>query len=146
MSNATTLDLRRISTGELTDLISAAQIELASRNRSGLRRIAIKYPAYNHRRYGRPWIARVAVWPVGGSPELEFGSYCGDKNGGEVEILARPGDIIRDGQRDGRKAEGTISDWSVVEADYSLREISQAEARKRYQELQRRWAYREIAP
>jgi hypothetical protein len=60
---------------------------------------------------------------------MERGSYIGDSTGGEVEIMAAPGDIIRDGQRDGR-GNNTVSDWSVVTPDYSLRKVNQVEARK----------------
>jgi hypothetical protein len=93
-------------------------------------RISIEYGAYNPRRYSRPWIARVTAWPVGGTPTMEWGSYVGDDHGGEVEIMATPGDIIRDGQRDGRGGNNTVSNWSVVMADYTLRIINQVEARK----------------
>src|ERR1017187_6378175 len=65
-------------------------------------RVSVGYDAYNSRRYSKPWIARIIAWPVGGVPTMESGSYVGDKKGGEVEIMAGPGDIIRDGQRDGR--------------------------------------------
>jgi len=44
--------------------------------------------------------------------------------------MAAPGDIIRDGQRDGRGGNNTISDWSVVMPNYSLRKINQVEARR----------------
>jgi hypothetical protein len=44
--------------------------------------------------------------------------------------MAVPGDIIRDGQRDGRGGKNTVSDWSMVMADYTLRKISQVEARQ----------------
>jgi hypothetical protein len=93
-------------------------------------RISVEYDGYNGRRYSRPWIARVTAWPVGGSPTMEWGSYVGDDHGGEVEIMATPGDIIRDGQRDNRGNHNTVSNWSVVMADYTLRKINQVEARK----------------
>jgi hypothetical protein len=44
--------------------------------------------------------------------------------------MAVPGDIIRDGQRDGRGGKNTVRDWSMVMADYTLRKISQVEARQ----------------
>jgi hypothetical protein len=61
---------------------------------------------------------------------MKWGSYIGDSTGGEVEIMAAPGDIIRDGQRDGRGGKNTVSDWSVVTLDYSLMKVNQVEARK----------------
>jgi hypothetical protein len=93
-------------------------------------RISVGYSAYNFRRYSKPWIARIIAWPVGGVPTMEWGSYIGDSDGGEVEIMAVPGDIIRDGQRDGRGGKNTVRDWSMVMADYTLRKISQVEARQ----------------
>lgn len=93
------------------------------------KRIAISFGSYNPRRYSRPWIGRIIEWPVGGKPELEWGGYCGDDNGGEVEIIASPGDIIRYGQRDGRRVDRSINEWAVVEGDYSVRDIKQTEAR-----------------
>ena len=97
------------------------------------RRISIECGAYNGRRYSRPWIARVTAWAVGSFPVVEWGAYVGNENGGEVEIMAAPGCIIRDGQRDGR-GNNTVSEWSVVMDDYALRKINQVEARKLFQQ------------
>ncbi len=91
-------------------------------------RVAIRYGVYNDRRYGKPWIGRITSWPVGGRPEIAWGTYLGDYRGGEVEIMAAPGDIIRSGQRDNR-GNGTTNDWYVVNTDGSLRKIDQTEAR-----------------
>lgn len=92
------------------------------------KRVAISFRSYNPRRYSRPWIARVVVWAVGKKPELEFGHYVGDDDGGEAEIIAYPGNIIRYGQRDGRRPDKSINEWAVVEDDYSVRDIKQTEA------------------
>lgn len=91
-------------------------------------RISIEFGSYNNRRYSKPWIARITAWPVGGKPELEWGGYVGDDSGGEVEIEAQPGDIIRAGQKDGRGG-NSKNRWYVVEPDGSTREIDQTEAR-----------------
>jgi hypothetical protein len=93
------------------------------------KRIAISFGSYNPRRYSRPWIAHIVAWHVGQKPELEFGHYCGDDDGGEVEILAYPGTIIRYGQRDGRRLDMSINRWGVVKDDCSVRDIKQTEAR-----------------
>lgn len=93
------------------------------------KRVAISFDSYNPRRYSRPWIARIVAWHVGEKPELKFGHYCGDDNGGEAEIIAYPGDIVRYGQRDGRRADKSLNEWGVVEDDYSVRDIKQTEAR-----------------
>jgi hypothetical protein len=65
---------------------------------------------------------------------LEFGLYCGDEDGGEVEILAYPSNIIRYGQRDGRRLDKSINEWGVVEDDYSVRDIKQTEARALFEQ------------
>lgn len=98
------------------------------------KRIAISFGSYNPRRYSRPWIARVTAWPVGKKPELLFGAYVGDDSGGEAEIIAYPGDIVRYGQRDGRRADKSRNEWGVVEDDYSVRDAKQTEARALFEQ------------
>lgn len=78
-------------------------------------RITIKYGSYNKRRYSRPWIAKVTSWPVGGRPELLWGGYVGDDNGGECEIEAEEGDILKSGQKDGRGNGGSNDFYHVEE-------------------------------
>jgi hypothetical protein len=123
------------SESDLAILITAAQKELAARATAPIalvaKRVAVHYNSYNGRRYSRPWIARVTSWPVGGRPELEFGRYLGDEKGGDLELMAKPGDILRDGQKDGRGNGGT-NDWEVVLPDYTTNTITQAEARELY--------------
>ncbi len=122
--------LSTLTTPDLNNLIAAINAGIASREAAPVaKRVTIHYGSYNARRMSRPWIAKVTSWPVGGRPELAFGTYLGNDNGGDLEIMALPGDIIRDGQKDGRGNNGT-NDWSVVEADYTVRTIDQAEARK----------------
>lgn len=92
-------------------------------------RVSQKFGSYNQRRYSKPWIAKITSWPIGGKPEVKWGGYCGDDNGGEVEIEAIAGDIIRTGQKDGR-GNGTSADWYIVQADGSLDSTDAAGARK----------------
>ena len=99
-----------------------------------VQRYSVRYGSYNARRYSKPWIARVSSWSVGGKPEMQWGSYLGDDSGGEVEILAHPGDIIRDGQRDYR-GNGGSNDWSVAQEDGTLRAVTAAEARQMFRVL-----------
>jgi hypothetical protein len=101
-------------------------------------RVSVEYGSYNTRRYGKPWIAKITAWPVGGKPELEWGAYCGDDDGGECEIESQAGDIIRSGQRDGR-GNGGSNDWYIVEANGSLTCVDQPEARKA-------WEARQVKP
>ncbi|MDR2710720.1 MAG: hypothetical protein LBB65_05255 [Burkholderiales bacterium] len=93
-------------------------------------RVSLQWNAYNFRRYGKPWIARITAWAVGATPDLEFGGYVGSADeGGELEITARPGDLLRYGQKDTRNPRGTINEWAVVEAGGTARLITAAEAR-----------------
>lgn len=92
-------------------------------------RVAQSFGSYNQRRYGRPWIAKITSWPVGAKPEVQWGAYCGTDEGGEVEIEAQAGDIVRTGQKDNR-GNGTAADWYIVEADGSLSSTDAAGARK----------------
>jgi hypothetical protein len=96
-------------------------------------RIAVEFGSYNQRRYSKPWISKVTAWAVGKSPDVEFGGYIGDDNGGEAEIMAKVGDIIRYGQKDGR-GNNTESLWAVVEEGGTLRKVTMIEARKLFKE------------
>lgn len=79
-------------------------------------RVALKYNGYNARRYSKPWICKIVDWPVGGNPKVEWGTYLGDDNGGEVEIEVQIGDIIRSGQKDHRGG-NTSAYWYIVGPD-----------------------------
>jgi hypothetical protein len=86
--------------------------------------------SYNARRYSKPWIGVITSWPVGGRPEIAWGGYCGDDSGGgEVEIMAFPGSILRSGQKDSC-GNGGSNDWWEAMPDGSMRAIGQPEARK----------------
>lgn len=95
-------------------------------------RVSITYGGYNDRRYSKPWVARITAWPVGKSPELAWGGYVGDSNGGEVEIEAEPGDIIRSGQKDYRKPRSSDNDWYIVMEAGTVATITAGEARKAF--------------
>lgn len=92
-------------------------------------RVSQNWGSYNQRRYSRPWIAKITNWQIGGKPEIEWGRYIGDSNGGEVEIDAQAGDIIRTGQKDNR-GNNTNADWYLVQEDGSLLSTDAAGARK----------------
>lgn len=128
-----TIDFSQLSDSELSQLITDATRVLSARapQPPDPLRYTTRFGSYNARRYSRPWIARVTAWPIGGKPELAWGGYCGDDSGGEAEILARPGDIIRYGQRDGRGNNGENA-WAIAQEDGSLRIVSQSEARAQY--------------
>lgn len=69
---------------------------------------------YNSRRYGRPWIARVANWPVGSYPELKFGVSHNDQI---AEVAAEPGDLLKLGQKDNRNTSKSVNVFAVALAD-----------------------------
>lgn len=124
------MDWSLFTTEDLEKAIVDIKTELASRSKEKAKlRISETFGSYNGRRYGRPWIARLTSWPVGGKPEMEFGRYLGDDAGGEVEIMAFPGDIIRTGQKDHRGG-NTEATWKVVEDNGSLSDLDQKEARR----------------
>lgn len=92
-------------------------------------RVSVKFGQYNDRRYGKPWIAKVVSWSIGNQPELEWGGFIGDYSGGEGEIEAEPGDIIRYGQKDHRSNK-TENNWGVVNSKGIISGITPVEARK----------------
>lgn len=130
-----TIDLEALTGSELNDLQTAIAALLARRNDQPAViapiRVSLAVGGYNARRYNRPWIGRVTSWPVGGRPEIEWGRFCGDDSGGELEVMARPGDIVRSGQKDNR-GNGGSNDWYVVDQGGVLRGIEQPEARQLY--------------
>lgn len=88
----------------------------AIRGWSETMRVEIRVGAYNSRRYGKPWIARVTDWPVGKHPVLEFGATVDLQ---VCEIEAEPGSIVRWGQKDYR-GNNTTREWGIVCADGSV--------------------------
>lgn len=95
-------------------------------------RIVQAFKGYNEKRCSKPWIAAVTSWPVGSSPVLHFGEYLGTNAGGPAEILAKPGDVVRWGQKDNRNENHTVANWGVIEADGSIRKCSKEEAREAF--------------
>jgi hypothetical protein len=87
-------------------------------------RVTKEFGAYNHRRYTKPWIARVAAWAIGKPPELVFGGLVGLT----AEIEASPGDLVRWGQRDTR-GNGTESNWGIVGDDGAIEQVTPEKAR-----------------
>jgi len=81
--------------------------------------------SYNHRRYGKPWIAKVD-FSESTKGEFVFGDWTGDHyNGGEgvLTIDANPGDIVAIGQKDFRKPSNSAAEFSVVGVDGGMEDI-----------------------
>jgi len=86
--------------------------------------ITIETGSYNHRRMGKPWIAKVTFATPKG--DFSWGVWTGDHyNGGEgvLSINANPGDIIAQGQKDNRQPKNSAPDFSVVDPDGTLKHI-----------------------
>ena len=97
-------------------------------------RVVVAFDAYNGRRYSRPWIARVTAWPVGDRATLEFGAYLGNERGGEVEIEAEPGAVVRWGQKDNR-GNGTRAHYGIVSEDGTLSEYTESVCKKHFNQV-----------
>lgn len=94
-------------------------------------RVTIDTPAYNDRRYGRPWIGKVVAWDS--TPDIEWGSWLGSPgSAGKLEIEANPGDILRHGQKDNRNPRHTENEWSIVQPDGSIVATTPAAAREQW--------------
>lgn len=84
--------------------------------------LTIETKAYNSRRYGKPWIAKVD-FSKSAKGDYDFGDWTGDQyNGGEgvLSIEASAGDIIATGQKDNRQPRKSAPDFYVVSANGDL--------------------------
>jgi hypothetical protein len=126
-------EFKSMTVEQLTTLKSEIEQELASRTLPIQSvRVSVRFGGCNERRYGKGWIGRIISWPVGGKPEIEWGSFIGDVgSGGEAEIMAKPGDIVRWGQKDHR-GNNTEASWGKVETDGSIITLDATEARAAY--------------
>jgi len=91
--------------------------------------IVINFDGYNKYRLQRPWISKVVEWPSGNSAIVSWGKYQGDDDGGNAEIIATPGDVIRWGQK-GPSRRQTMSYWGIVQEDGSVEKCTMAQAHK----------------
>ena len=70
-------------------------------------KIEIATTHYNEKRYGKPWIARVAF--DGAKPIFDFISWCGEAGcTGEFEFEATVGEVFCRGQKDMRKGRANM--------------------------------------
>lgn len=80
--------------------------------------IEINTASYNHRRMGKPWIAKVD-FAASAKGDFAFGEWTGDHyNGSEgvLTISANPGDIIAKGQKDHRQPRNSAPEFYVCGA------------------------------
>jgi len=116
---------------EIAHAALAELTDLPADDAPALVRVAVVFPSYNPRRYNRPWIARVLAWPLGKRAELEFGTYLAGPTGGEGEIAARAGEIVRWGQRDHR-GNHSWANWGIAQADGSVLQCTEQDARRAF--------------
>ena len=86
--------------------------------------ITIETSSYNHRRMGKPWIAKVDFSNPKG--DFSWGDWTGDHyNGGDgvLSINANPGDIIATGQKDNRQSKNSAPEFFVVLANGDIDNI-----------------------
>jgi len=96
--------------------------------------ITINTGSYNHRRMGKPWIAKVdfSKNPKG---DFSWGDWTGDAyNGGEgiLSVDANPGDIIATGQKDHRQPKNSAPDFFVVAPNGKLDPLGDKGAAYKY--------------
>ena len=72
------------------------------------------FPQYDPIKFGKPWIGKVIAWTEGEKPEIVWGIYSGDDNGGVCTIDAKEGDIIRWGQKLLKESKPNAF-WGIVE-------------------------------
>ena len=95
--------------------------------------ITIETKCYNHRRMGKPWIAKVDFSTPKGN--FSWGDWTGDQyNGGEgvLSVNANLGDIIAQGQKDNRQPRNSAPDFFVVLADGALDTLGDKGAAYKY--------------
>lgn len=91
----------------------------------------ITYGAYNFRRYRKPYAA-VYGWTENGKAEpLIWGNVFGNDGGGEIELDAKIGSVVRFGQTDGRNPRKSESHWVIIK-EGGPREVTEVEARRHY--------------
>lgn len=128
---------------EAADAAAAKEIAIADR---AAKRLETGYwesetGAYNDRRYGKPWCARVTHVDSRGKLVYEWGEWSGRYgSNGLLRVACKPGEIIAYGQKDNRKPnrsdntllrmrdDGRMVEISVVDAAKVLREpVAKAE-------------------
>lgn len=86
---------------------------------------------YNHRRYGKPWCARVTGVDARGKLVYEWAEWTGRIGAaGVLRAACRPGEIVAWGQRDGRRADRSDHELERMDEAGRMHRISVVEAVK----------------
>ena len=79
--------------------------------------ITIETPAYNERRYGKPWCA-VVTFLSPSKLEYNFGDWCGSPGeAGALYLECYPTDVIATGQKDFRKPKNSAPDFWIFDVN-----------------------------
>jgi len=90
--------------------------------------LRIETAVYNHRRYGRPWIAQVD-FKTNPRGDYQWGAWIGDEgDAGLLTLDAKAGDVVATGQKDFRKPGSLSTEFFIVGEDGSLRKVSRVDA------------------
>lgn len=91
--------------------------------------VTVPFGPWNPAKFKFPYIGVVRAWE-GDAPATEPGQFIGGpRHGGEAEVLANVGDVVRFGQRD-MEGRGKAFAWGVVEVNGDVRTLSRSEARR----------------
>jgi hypothetical protein len=87
--------------------------------------ITLETYAYNQRRYGKPWIARVD-FSSSSRGDFAWGEWAGDHMNGGAGVLSvnvNPGDIVAKGQKDFRNEKNSAAEFFIVLPDLTLNSL-----------------------
>ena len=82
--------------------------------------------AYNERRYGKPWMARVITSTTKDFTFIDWEGRPGSV--GQFSFTAEPGTILAYGQKDIRKGRGGVDGYQICMPDGTLPPISDSAA------------------
>jgi len=106
------------------------QLRLLNKN-SEIKAVTYEVGGYNSRRYGNPWIAQIQNWEIGERPSLKFGYSSAHS----AEIAGKTGDIIKYGQKDNRKPLQSDNDFGIIDENYKIIRITEAQAKELYRAI-----------
>jgi hypothetical protein len=135
VKNISELNLKEMSLLELKSLHEVLLQEIKTRAKT-VRAFVEVMGWKDYESKNMPFLGVVTDWPVAGSPKLSFGRYIGSRSGGELEVEARPGDLVMYGQNfEVRFKKRSFRTWAIVQDDGSLERVSPSEARRTWTEM-----------
>lgn len=93
-------------------------------------KLQIETSAYNERRYGKPWIAKV-TFDSKSTAIFDFGNWVGATGDeGILELDVMPGDVVAQGQKDYRKPAKSAPDFYIVTAETKADDLRDSISKK----------------